>query len=106
MGNVREISGKELKELRAAGKKVVCDFWAAWCGPCRMLAPVLDKLAGEFGDRAEFVKINVDDEGEAAAELGIYSIPDVYVFHGDKVANHNLGFVPEDAMRAFLKENL
>ncbi len=104
MGKVREISGKELKELQVAGKKIVCDFWAAWCGPCRMLAPVLETLAGEFD--AEFVKINVDDEGETAAELGIFSIPDVYVFDGEKVAGHNLGFVPEDTMRAFLKAHL
>lgn len=106
MGNVREINGKELQELRAAGKKIVCDFWAAWCGPCRMLAPVLDALASEFQGRAEFVKVNIDDDAETAIELGIYSIPDVYVFDGEKAVNHSLGYVPEDELRAFLKENL
>lgn len=104
MGKVREISGAELKALQAAGKKIVCDFWAAWCGPCRMLAPVLDKLAEEFN--AEFVKVNVDSDGETAAALGVYSIPDVYVFDGETVVAHNLGFIPEENMRAFLKVNL
>lgn len=104
MGKVREIDGKQLKELQAAGKKIVCDFWAAWCGPCRMLGPVLDKLSEEFD--AEFVKVNVDSDGETAAEFGVFSIPDVYIFNGEKVVNHNLGFVPEENMRAFLKANL
>ena len=106
MGNVREVSGKELSELRAAGKKIVCDFWAAWCGPCRMLGPVLDKIAAEFQGKAEFVKVNIDEEGETAVELGIFSIPDVYVFDGERVVNHSLGFVPEAELRRFLQENL
>lgn len=106
MSNVKEISGSELKQVQQAGKKIVCDFWAAWCGPCRMLAPVLDALAGEFAGQAEFVKVNVDDDGETAAALGIFSIPDVYVFDGEKVVNHSLGFAPEEDLRAFLKANL
>ena len=57
---VKEIDGAQLKELLAAGKTVVCDFWASWCGPCRMLAPVMDEVAKEFSDKAEFVKIDVD----------------------------------------------
>lgn len=103
---VREVSGETLENLLKEGKTVVCDFWASWCGPCRMLAPVLDKLAQEFQGKAEFVKINVDEEGEIAVKLGIMSIPDVYVFEGGKVKNHNLGYVPESAMRQFLQQNL
>ena len=103
---VKEISGPELDELVDSGKTVVCDFWASWCGPCRMLGPVLEKLSEELGERAEFVKVNVDENGDLAASLGIFSIPDVYVFADGKIKDHNLGYLPEAQMKAFLEKNL
>lgn len=103
---VKEIGGEELKTLVASGKTVVCDFWAAWCGPCRMLAPVLDEVAKNFEGKAEFVKVNVDESGEVAAQFGVMSIPDVFVFENGKVKDHNLGFVPEAVLTAFLSKNL
>ena len=103
---VKEVTAKELQQLLDEGKTVVCDFWASWCGPCRMLAPVMDSLAGEFIEKAEFVKVNVDEEGEAAQKYGVMSIPNVLILKGDKVVANNLGFVPEAVMRNFLKEHL
>ncbi len=103
---VKEIDGAQLKELLAAGKTVVCDFWASWCGPCRMLAPVMDEVAKEFSDKAEFVKIDVDLNNEAAAEYGVMSIPYVVVLKDGEVKAKNLGFVPAEVMREFLKGNL
>ncbi len=104
---VKEITGQELDRLVSEEKKrVVCDFWAPWCGPCRMLGPVMEALSEEFKEQAEFVKVNVDENGDLAASLGIFSIPDVYIFEYGEVKAHNLGFLPEDALRTFLKENL
>ena len=103
---VKELSGQELDELVAQGGKVVCDFWADWCGPCRMLSPVMEALSEEFGDKAVFAKVNVDQNGDLAASLGIFSIPDVYVFDEGQVKTHNLGYLPEPSMRKFLQENL
>ena len=103
---VKEVTGQELNELIESGKTVVCDFWASWCGPCRMLAPVIDALAEEFKERAAFVKLNIDAETETAIKLGIMSIPDVYVFADGKVRDHSLGYVPEDELRIFFEENL
>lgn len=103
---MKELTGQELDELVSSGKTVVCDFWAPWCGPCRMLGPVLEKLSEEFEGEAEFVKVNVDDNGDLAASLGIFSIPDVYVFEGGQVKTHNLRFLPEEQMREFLKANI
>ena len=97
---VKEVSGHELDELVSSGKTVVCDFWASWCGPCRMLGPVVEKLSEEFGERAQFVKVNVDDNGDLAASLGIFSIPDIFIFAD------NLGYLPEEQLRAFFEENL
>ena len=103
---VKEISGHELETLVEQGGKIVCDFWAPWCGPCRMLGPVMEALSEEFADRATFVKVNVDEDGDLAASLGIFSIPDVYIFENGDVKTHNLGYLPEEQLRQFLEENL
>ena len=103
---IKEVSGRELDALVEEGKTVVCDFFATWCMPCRMLGQVMEPLAEEFKDRATFVKVNVDENGDLAASLGIFSIPDVYIFADGKVKTHNLGFLPEEQLREFFTQNL
>lgn len=87
-------------------KTLVVDFYADWCGPCRMLAPVIDALSEEFEERAQFVKINVDDNPDLARRYSIMSIPCVMVFKGGELADKNLGFIPKAAMQAFIEKNL
>lgn len=103
---IKELTGKELDALVETGAKVVCDFWASWCGPCKMLGPVLEKLSDEFADRATFAKVNVDENGDLAASLGIMHIPDVMVFEEGKVKDKSIGFVPEEEFRLFLEKNI
>ena len=103
---MKEVNGEELNALIESGKKVVCDFWASWCGPCRMLAPVMETLSGELAEQAEFVKMDIDQNPEKAIELGIASIPTIIIFENGKVKAQNIGFMPEAAMREYLKENL
>ena len=103
---VKYVTFNELEELIAGEKPVVCDFWATWCGPCRMLAPVFEDVSDKFEGRAEFVKIDVDENEDAAVKYGITSIPNIIIFKNGKPAAHNLGFVPENALTAFVEKNI
>jgi thioredoxin 1 len=70
------------KEVLASDRPVVVDFWAPWCGPCRVIAPILDQLAGEYRERLRFVKLNVDENPAVAARYHVLSIPTVILFDG------------------------
>lgn len=81
---------------------VLVDFWAAWCGPCKMLAPTIEELAKEYEGKVKVGKINVDEQQELASKYGIMSIPTVLVFKGGNVAAQSVGFVPKEKLVAML----
>ena len=85
---------------------VVVDFWAPWCGPCRALTPVIEKVAGEFAGRVKLVKVNSDDNQELASAYGVRSIPNVIAFKDGRPAAQFVGAVPESQVRAFMEQLL
>ena len=103
---VKHVTSSQLEELIDSGKTVFCDFWASWCGPCRMLAPVFEELAEKYDGQAEFVKVNVDEEEAAAMQYRISSIPNIIAFKGGEIKANNLGFVPAPVLENFIKNNL
>lgn len=103
---VKEMSGKELDALVETGVAVVCDFWAPWCGPCRMLGPVMEALSEKLGDKTVFAKVNADENGDLLESLSVYSIPAVFVFEGGEEKARSIGYLPEEEMQDFLEENL
>ena len=92
------------KEVIFSEIPVVLDFWAMWCGPCKMLSPVLDELAAEYSDRARFCKVNVEDEPELSARFGIASIPTVILFRNGEAVQRQMGVAPKAAFLNMLQE--
>ncbi|MBR4961404.1 MAG: thioredoxin [Clostridia bacterium] len=83
------------KEVLESSIPVLIDFWAPWCGPCRMLAPTIEALAEELDGKVKVGKVNVDDDGELAAKFGIASIPTVVVMKNGKTTAKSVGLVPK-----------
>ena len=83
------------QEVLHSDKPVLIDFWAPWCGPCRMLSPVISEIAEEYGDKVKVCKVNVDDEGELAASFNVMSIPTLVVVKDGKVTNSAVGVRPK-----------
>ena len=103
--SVKVISQAEFDECIKEGVSVV-DFNATWCGPCKMLGPVLEELSGELEGKAKFFAVDVDENEELAERYGIMSIPYVAVFKNGEKADEAVGFQPKPAMKAFVERNL
>ncbi len=85
---------------------VLVDFWAPWCGPCRMLGPILEELEEEMGEKVKVCKVNVDEEGALAQKYGIVSIPAVFLFKGGEVVETMIGLQPKESFEDALKKHL
>ncbi|MFN3729099.1 MAG: thioredoxin [Fimbriimonadaceae bacterium] len=85
---------------------VLVDFWAEWCGPCKAIGPSIEQLAAEYDGKAKVVKVNVDTDGNLAAQYGIMSIPALLVFKGGKVVNQAVGAMPKDRIAALINDAL
>lgn len=90
-------------EVLQSDKPVMVDFWAVWCGPCKMIAPFIEELAGEFEGKAKVGKLDVDNNQETAIKYGVRSIPTVLIFKGGKVVDTIIGAVPKVQLKQKLE---
>jgi thioredoxin 1 len=93
-------------ELINDSKLVIVDFWATWCGPCRMISPLLDELEEEMADQITVVKVNVDDADEIAAQYRIMSIPTLLFIKNGQIVDKTVGAMPKPALAEKIKANL
>ena len=96
------VTAQNFEQVISGEKPVLIDFWASWCGPCRMLAPVIEELATELADVCAVGKVNVDDEPSLAEKFGIMSIPTLIVMENGEIVNQSLGARPKKAILAML----
>lgn len=98
MGKVKEITDANFEEVIASEQPILVDFWAEWCGPCKMIGPVVEELANDYEGKAVIAKVNVDENPNVAAKFGIRSIPTLLVFKGGEIVDKQIGAVPKGVL--------
>jgi thioredoxin 1 len=89
-----------------AGTPVVVDFWAPWCGPCRMVSPIVEELSTEYADKVRFAKMNTDDNEMTTIQFGIQSIPTLVIFKDGREVNRLVGFAPKEQLKRQIDRSL
>ena len=92
------------KEVETSEKPVLVDFWAAWCGPCKLMGPVFEDLSKEYEGKVTFAKLNVDENQDIAAKFGVMSIPTLVMFKGGKENGRLVGFAPKTVLKQKIEE--
>ena len=93
-------------EVLQSDKPVLVDFWAEWCGPCRMIAPALEEIAGAMGEKVKIVKLNVDENPGVASKYGIMSIPTLMIFKNGELAARQVGAAPKQKLEQWISTSV
>ena len=102
MATVKVDTSNFQSEVLDAAEPVIVDFWAEWCGPCKMIAPSLEEISTELAGKVKVVKLNIDENPELAAQFGVRSIPTLAMFKGGEVADIKVGAAPKTALSAWI----
>ena len=103
---VQNIGDADFDSIVNAGKPVFVDFWAPWCGPCRIVGPIVEELAPSYEGKAVIAKLNVDDNPNVAQRFGVTSIPTMMMFKNGKLVDRIVGAAPKNALQSFIDRNL
>ena len=103
---VQQVTDATFEATVKAGKPVFVDFWAPWCGPCRIIGPIVEELAPSYQGKAVITKMNVDDNPNVAQRYGVTSIPTLMMFKDGKLVDRMVGAAPKNALQQFIDRNL
>lgn len=107
MGQVKSVDQESFQsEVKNESLPVLVDFWAPWCGPCRMVAPVMEELAEDLAGKVKVVKVNVDENGDLASLYSVMSIPNIMLFKNGEVVEQITGFMPKENILENIKEHI
>lgn len=106
MSLVNTLDGSNFTAIISSDKPVLVDFWAAWCGPCKMIAPIVEEIAQGYEGKIDVGKINVDENGAIAAEYGVMSIPTLIVFKNGKEVERSVGYKPKEELANLVEKHL
>ena len=106
MGKALEITDSNFNDIVSKNKTVLIDLWAEWCGACRMIAPMIEELAGEYEGKAIIGKLDVDSNQESSVKFGVRSIPTLLVFKDGELVDRHVGVVPKETLSKSIDSNL
>ena len=105
---MKEVNGQEQwqNEVINSDKPVFVDFWAEWCGPCRIVSPTVEELSKEYNDKVNFVKVNVDENNELASKYNVFSIPTLAIFRNGKLIAQTAGAASKESLRTYIDKHV
>ena len=94
------------KEVRQSELPVIVDFWAEWCGPCKQIGPALEELSDEYAGKIKIVKVNVDDNPNSPAQMGVRGIPALFMFNDGEIVSNKVGAAPKASLKSWIDEEV
>ena len=106
MATIKTTDAEFQNDVLQAGKPVLVDFWAEWCGPCKAIGPALEEISDQLGDKLDIVKLNIDENPQTPMQYGVRGIPTLLIFKSGEVVAEKIGAMPKSQLESWISENI